>query len=71
MAALLVIDPERLTIPHFLRVVRDRLRDIGNVDSNVIHHDHTTIGDLRHPYLDCQPHEKPSPKEHCTTHTAS
>ena len=66
-----VVDPERFTIPHFLRVVRNRLSDIWHTDSNVIHHHDTTIGVLRRDYLDCQPREESGRKKHCTMLTAS
>ena len=68
---LVVIDPERFTVPHFLGVVRNRLSDIWHTDSNVIHHHDTTIGVLRRHYLHCQTREESGREKHYTTHTTS
>ena len=57
---LLVIDPERFAVPHFLRVVGNRLRDIWHTDSNVVHHYDTTVGVLRHPFLNANPAMSPA-----------
>ena len=68
---LLVVDPERFTVPHFLGVVCNRLRDIGHTNSNVIHHYDTNIGVLRHCHVYCQPREEPGRKKYHATHIAS
>jgi hypothetical protein len=42
----LVEDTKGFAVSHLLRVVRDSLRDIRNVDPDVIHHDNTTVVSL-------------------------